>query len=86
MVGNAQTMKDEFTTAAHAEMLGDEETELDVMVMGCYARMRREHSLKAALKAYPSITKEQFLENVVRVMSFKSLEAFESSYGRYFDL
>ena len=78
-------MKEEFTTAMHAEMMEGEESYEDMMIMGVFGAMRKYGSLKKALKDYPSVTAEKFKSNVVRVIGFSSKNDFMKSYGKLLD-
>ena len=61
-------MKDEFTTAMHEELLGDEFSHLDLQVMAVFGAIRRGVSKKEALKEQ-GLSEKEYDENIERVLS-----------------
>lgn len=60
-------MEDEFSTLDHADMLRDEMSREDVLVMAVFAQIRRGISLEQACKNN-GISEEYYLANVDRVI------------------
>lgn len=61
-------MKDEFTTKMHAELLGDEISYKDLLVMSVFGATQKGDSLDKALKEY-NISKEEYEQNIERVLN-----------------
>ncbi len=60
--------RDELTTMMHFDFIGDEISEFDLRVMGVFGAMRGGLSIEQALSKY-SLTKEEYLNNIDRVLS-----------------
>ena len=60
-------MEEEFTTAMHEELIGEELPHLDLMVCGVYGAILRGTPLADALKKY-KISESDFRKNIDRVL------------------
>lgn len=61
-------MKDEFTTAMHAEWLSSEMCETDVKICGVFGAMARGLTKKEALQKY-QIDEDYYDQNIDRVLN-----------------
>ena len=64
----AHTMKEEFTTAMHEELIGKEISHRDLLVAGVFGAIRRGIPKKEALKKY-GISEDFYDSNIKRVLS-----------------
>lgn len=62
-------MKEEFTTAMHAELLGEEISLYDLRVLSVYGAMTRGFNKTAALAKY-KLTEEEYDNNIERVLNY----------------
>lgn len=61
----------------HKGILGAEESELDIEIMAAYSYMCKTGSFEKAHNRYPSVTKELFEKNIVRVLGYDKSDAKE---------
>lgn len=61
-------MKEEFTTAMHAELLYGEISSHDLSIMGAYGAMARGINKQDALAKY-KLTEEEYDNNIERVLN-----------------
>lgn len=61
-------LKEEFTTAMHSELIGDEISVFDLRVMSVYGAVNKGIPLDKALSQY-RMTEKQYLDNIDRVLS-----------------
>lgn len=64
----SRIMKDELTTAMHAEFLGDEINDFDLRIMSVYGAISRGILKQKALEEY-NLTESEYDKNVLRVLS-----------------
>lgn len=61
-------LKEEFTTAMHSELLGNDIPVFDLRIMSVYGAVNRGMPLDKALAQY-RMTEKQYLDNIDRVLS-----------------
>ena len=71
------SMEEELTTEMHKGILGVEESELDIDITAAYSYMCKTGSFEQAHNRYPSVTKELFEINIVRVLGYDKSDAKE---------
>jgi hypothetical protein len=61
-------MKEEFTTAMHAELIGKEISSYALNILGAYGAMSRGINKQTALKKY-KLTEEEYEDNIERILN-----------------